>query len=477
MVIDISLRRSAAILAIGALALTGCKDDKKKDGTCDPNDASPCTDGQVCEAVVDSTEMRCFDPVEVHGNVFDFDTNGGVAGATVVAIDVNGSAVSSGVVSDASGDYELQVPATRDADGNVVSFTVTLRVAASGYLPFPLAPRYAIPIAIAAPTLVDGVYVYESGTTNVGLLPVDAGGPATGTISGTVSGDGTAGALIIAVQNDVAVGSAIVNSDGTYTIFNVPLAITTLQVFRQGIAVDPIMVDLTGGGTVDGQDLEVNADTALGTVTGGLNFVDASNGAATTTVILVPAATFDEDAVRGEAPAGLRVVVPTSGANFMITGVPPGDYVILAAFENDNLVRDPDETQGGTAVLKVTVAAGATLDAGAFKITNALTLIGPGGTALETITTTTPTFRWYNDPSSDMFELYLYDAYGVEVYSNTMVPAGSGNQMVSFALPGANALIDGMTYQWRLFSVDLPAGTYISASEDLEGVFVVDTTP
>jgi hypothetical protein len=220
----------------------------------------------------------------------------------------------------------------------------------------------------------------------------------------------------------------------------------------------------------------VNTGTALGTVNGSLNFVDASEGDEFTTVILVPASTFNEETVRGEAPAGLRIVVAKTGSTFSIVGVPPGEYVILAAFENDDMVRDPDETQGGTAVLKVTVTAGGTVDAGSFKITNALQLIGPGGTAQETITDLTPTFAWYNDPSSDLYVLKVYDAYGDLAYENLNVPAGSGNQMVDFTLPGPDALVDGMTYQWRLFSVDTNGPTFISASEDLEGVFVVDTT-
>lgn len=467
-----SLSRVAVIVALAALGAAGCKKDKSHSGECDPAASDPCGSAEVCEQTTSGTPM-CFAPLEVHGTVTIVGTTTAIGGATVVAIDASNSAISDIVTTAADGTYVLVVPTTRNDDGTPVASDFTLRVAGDGYVPFPQAPRYPIPVSTSTATLTDGKYVVDTTTTDVGLLALPAGGPATGTVSGTISGEGVGGALVVAVQGGVSVSTAVAGADGSYTLFNVPLGTTTIQVFRGGIAVDPIMVTVIDG-TLSGQNLAVNTSTALGTVNGGLQFVDASNGDPNTSVILVPAATFDPDIVRGEAPAGLRVVVSTSGSGFSITGVPPGDYVVLAAFENDNLVRDPDETQGGTAVLKVTVAAGATVDAGSFKLTNALELIGPGGSAVETITTATPTFRWYNDPSSDLYELRVYDAFGELTYENVNVPAGTGNQMVSFALPGANALVDGMTYQWRLFSVDTMGNTYISASEDLEGVFVVD---
>ncbi|MBW2735350.1 MAG: hypothetical protein JRH20_23445 [Deltaproteobacteria bacterium] len=55
--------------------------------------------------------------------------------------------------------------------------------------------------------------------------------------------------------------------------------------------------------------------------------------------------TFDALQKRGESPAGLRAGDVAS--DFSIENVPPGDYVVLAAFENDDLVRDPDESIGG----------------------------------------------------------------------------------------------------------------------------------
>ncbi len=464
----------ACTFLLALVMLGGCKKESTSD-SCTLTDPSSCGSGLVCEAV-QGGDPTCFEPVVIRGNVFDLETSADIGGALVVAIDANGAAVSGTATTAADGSYELRVPTTRDADGNVLAFDVTLRVSADDYLPFPKAPRFALPLSLADATLTGGEYLLETPATDVALLPMPTSGTPTGSISGTVSGEGVEGALVVAVQGGVAVATAIVDTDGSYTLFNVPQGSTTLEVYRAGVVVTPIVVDLNVS-SLTGQDLAVDAGTALGTVTGSLNFVDASSGAPSTSVILVPASTFDPDTVRGEAPAGLRIEVPKSGGTFTLEGVPPGDYVILAAFENDNMVRDPDETQGGTAVLTVTVVAGQTTSAGSFKITNALTLVGPGGTTAETIGDVLPTFQWYNDPSSDLYELRVYDAYGTVVYERLDVPAGSGNQLVSYALPAGNELEDGMTYQWRLFSVDTNGNTYISASEDLEGVFTVDTTP
>ncbi|HLV67123.1 MAG TPA: hypothetical protein VKY73_14985 [Polyangiaceae bacterium] len=91
---------------------------------------------------------------------------------------------------------------------------------------------------------------------------------------------------------------------------------------------------------------------ATATVTGNVQIVNAAGGSATS-VILVVEDTFDRDAARGEVPRGLRA--PRTGSPnvtgaFTITGVPVGRYVVLAAYENDALVRDPNTKIAGTFV-------------------------------------------------------------------------------------------------------------------------------
>jgi hypothetical protein len=175
--------------------------------------------------------------------------------------------------------------------------------------------------------------------------------------------------------------------------------------------------------------------------------------------------TFVENAARGESPPGLRAA-NVSGA-FSIGGVPDGKYVVLAAFENDYLVRDPDTCIGGTAIVHVTVAGADVSLADGFKITGALDVVSPDK---EEIVTGTPSFVWVDDSSEDRYELRVYDAFGNLIWENAQVPSANGGQNVSVAYAGP-ALIPGMVYQYRVTSVRKECP--ISRTEDLRGVFRV----
>ncbi len=103
-----------------------------------------------------------------------------------------------------------------------------------------------------------------------------------------------------------------------------------------------------------------NFNAGLTTVTGSVELVNAPDGALTS-VILVVEDTFDLPAAWGEAPRGLRsprTGSPDVSGSFSISGVPAGRYVVLAAYENDDLVRAPDTNAAGTDFVTVDVKAG-----------------------------------------------------------------------------------------------------------------------
>src|SRR3954467_14077575 len=79
-------------------------------GPCDPIAQSGCSNGQACEQV-SGGDPTCFAPIEVRGRVLDLADAHGITGARVVAVDVNGAAVSSVAVSASDGTYALSVPA------------------------------------------------------------------------------------------------------------------------------------------------------------------------------------------------------------------------------------------------------------------------------------------------------------------------------------------------------------------------------
>jgi hypothetical protein len=109
-----------------------------------------------------------------------------------------------------------------------------------------------------------------------------------------------------------------------------------------------------------------------------------------------------------------------------------------------------------------------------FKITGALDVVGPGAKDPEVVKGDV-TFEWADDSSEDGYELTVLDTFGNEVWKDTEVPRVTGSASVTLAY-GGPALTAGY-YQFRAVSwrsdKKSMARTYISATEDLKGVFIV----
>jgi hypothetical protein len=471
-----------ALLVLGVSWAAGCADDEEKG--CRPFTATGCEGGLWCEEV-EGGEPACFAPVELRGQVFDAATDAGVPGATVVALDANGAARSGVAVTRADGTFALRVPVRRRGpDGAPIAAQVVLRVAAQGYQWFAKPPRTALPVDLADATTDDGggaALVVEGPETQVALIALP-GGASGVRLAGRVTtdddlgfgddDDGVGGVLVVAEQGagDAAraVSTAVSGEDGAFVLFNVPAGATTLRGFHAGIVVEPLAVE--AGSDQGGLVLEAAA-ADLPTVSGKVEIVDAPGGARTS-VILAVASTFDPLAASGEAPVGLRAA-PVSGG-FAIEDVPPGRYVVLAGFENDGLVRDPDQSIGGTDLVTIEVAEGSPAIAleESFKVTAALEIRSPGADGTGVVSDATPTFVWADDSSEDGYELRVYDVFGALVFEDTEVGRVTGSDTVSFTWDAAGA-VPGLVYQLRVRSFRDKRGTreYIALSEDLRGVF------
>jgi uncharacterized protein (DUF2141 family) len=456
----------------GCLLLGGC--DEEEDLLCVAGTGEGCDDGMVCETV-EGGDPACFIPVRIEGRVFDATDDQGIGGATVVALDANGSARTTVVTTADDGSYSLPIAMQRTGDGKLATKEfVTLRVSALGYQTFPLAPRTALPIQIDTAVEQDNKLVVANAATDVALIPLAGGSAGLGTIIGTIDTGGLedllpGGVLVVAELGGKAVSTAVSDTHGDFTLFNVPAGTAKLGGYRAGINVTP--ADVTVSGDVVKDVVLLASRDGLATVTGSVNIVNAPGGA-TTSVLLVVESTFDDATKRGESPAGMRAENVSS--DFTIVDVSPGKYVVLAAFENDDLVRDPDESIGGTAIVRIDVNGG-TVDTGtSFKVTEALAVVSPGANDVEVIKTAEPVFVWADDSSEDGFELRVFDALGEMVHEDLNVPKVSGSPNVSYTWTGA-AMTAGMIYQFRAVSWrDAKAGgsrTYISATEDLRGVF------
>ncbi|HWU88576.1 MAG TPA: carboxypeptidase-like regulatory domain-containing protein [Kofleriaceae bacterium] len=443
--------------------VSGCGDD----GPCDANANSGCDDGKSCERIQGGEETTCAAPVTVEGRVFDLATNAGIGGARIVALDANSAASSFVAVSDSSGHYSLIIPTPRNPDGTpAASAQITLRADAAGYLTFPSGIRPALPFDTANPALVDGRYAIASALTDVGLLAIGPGGPATGTIRGRVAdrGDG-AGALVVAEVAGVG-HTAVADRGGDFAIFNVPAGAADVAAYALGHNYDHATADV-----IADRDVEVNlalSDAATSTVSGSVQIVNGQMGTATS-VILVVESTFDAKLARGETPAGLRAPQPGTAPNvtgaFSIAGVPAGRYVVLAGFENDYLVRD-ESSIGGTQVVHQQVTAGQDVAiAQSFKVTGSVDIVSPGANGPEMVTGT-PQFKWVDDSSEDRYEVTVFNSYG-----NTTWQGGTLKNVVTLTY-GGPPLESGMYYQVRVRSIKDPA-EQISKSEELKGVFFV----
>lgn len=461
------------LLIVSFLTLVGCGGGEP----CALHDpVGSCENGQVCEDVAGAP--TCVEPVVVRGVVRDR-AGAPIGGALVVALDANDAPASGTAKTDAAGKYELRVPTPRVAGGAPAMYAIKLRAAAAGFETFPFGIRRSLPIELSAATVADGKRVVESAQTEIVLFPVaDAAG--LGSIAGTIGIFATqigasyasrSGALVV-VEGPVS-ATGVADVGGVFEVFNLPPGTYTVNGYVAGANLKPATAQVTAGGRAE-VDLAFLSSASGVSVTGSVNIVNAPGGARTS-VVLVPVAAFNETLERGEVPPGLRA--PESGAPsvsgaFSIDGVPDGTYKVLAAFENDDLVRDPDPGIAGTQIVEISVAGASVALPESFKITEALAVVSPGGGDAPDKVTGNPTFTWKDDSSEDKYTVELFDGKGNVVLPPTDVPAASGSGNVTFTYPGTPALVKGEYYQFRATS--WRKGGPIATTEDLKGVFIAD---
>jgi hypothetical protein len=270
-------------------------------------------------------------------------------------------------------------------------------------------------------------------------------------------------------EKDGVGASAVADRDGHYRIFNLGAGSYTLTGYARGVSFESRTVVVDDG--ADARADLARPSVATATVSGKVDIVNPGAGSATS-VILVLESLYDEANLRGESPPGLRApnpgLAPDVTGAFAIDGVPAGRYVVLAAFENDHLVRDPDTSIGGTQIVHIAVDPGQDVAlAESFKITGSLDFLPPFGLELEAVSAP-PTFSWVDDSSEDSYELEVRDALGHPVWTYTEPGHSGSDPAVGYAGP----LEAGMYYQVKIRSVK--DGTPISQTEDLAGIFYVE---
>lgn len=430
-----------------------------------------CGPGLDCSERTDGT-FACHEAFFFTGIVSDALSGDPIEGAHIIGLDAKPVAVTDIAVSEADGRYELHVPTLRDLDGTILAASYTLRAGAQMYETFPGGIRTALPIDTSTAVQTDDGWMVETALTDITLIPLADQTTARVTVSGTVVADELSAGVLVAAEQAGTFGlTALSDRNGAYTIFNVPAGDFEVRGYRAGLQLNPAAITVADADLTD-VDLTLS-DGALGSVSGSLNPVDALGGATVTSVILVPLSTFDPVVGRGELPLGLRVTGIDSTNTFMFTipNVPAGQYVVLAAFDSDQLVRDPDSSQAGTGFVTFEMMNADITLTQSFKITKALEIFSPGATGTEEIASGTPiTLSWAFDAGANHYEVRVFDANGTIAWENLNVPQPGSNAPISITYEGPTEV--GMYYQLRATSVGA-GGAPISMTEDLLGVFTI----
>jgi len=437
-----------------------------------------------CSAKLTCAELQagghqCHAPLLVRGQVRDASDDVAIEGAHVIGLDAQSVAITDVAVTQADGSYQLELPVLRDATGKPVATSFTLRGAAQDYQTFPGGLRTAIPFSSSAAVRSEEGFVVDHAITDLTLIHMPEDGVSRHRVSGRLqdaAGSASAetraqlsGVLIVAEGAETR--TSITDKSGAFTIFNLPDGAFQIDGYAAGVDVVLQPVTLAGA---DKTGVELSAKLgALAKVTGSVQLVNPGDGRATS-VILVVESTFEATFARGDSPRGLRTPkagTPDITGAFTIENVPDGRYVVLAAFENDALVRDPDTNISGTDIVHLTVNGADVQLSQSFKVTGALAIMSPGELEPEAMSGA-PMLRWADDSSEDWYEVRVYDAFGKEVWRDLHVVAQSGVSEVSVQYAGP--MERGMYYQFRVTSWRSPGGKNpapISASEDLRGVF------
>ncbi len=489
-------------VAISLLLLAACEKEKKSTGPCDPTKLAcedngvclfdrekgdyycvaacdptlpdACDDGYTCEPISDQgNRTACVTKVYLKGKVLDLTTDAAVKDALVMAQNTTDGSGTDVAKTASDGSWKLEIRVPRNSHGDPATGAIyILYASAKNYLPYPSAFRPAIPVTLTQfdPETADdphSAWQFSSPLTDIGLLPVKENEKDRPSISGTVS-DAGSGALVVAECATPPCPYGYTDKQGGFTIFNVAAGDYTVAAYRKGLYRERKSVTVASS---DVKDITLGpVDFAGGTVTGSVNIVNAPGGSQTS-VVLIPESTFHETLVVGIIAPGLRApeppIAPNITGSFSITGIPEGRYVVLAAYENDGLVRDPDPNIAGTQIVHFEISATETTkQLESFKVTEALAVVKPGATGPEEVSGI-PIFEWADDSSEDAYTFKLYNTYGDLVWEKDL-PGESGSETVTLTYEGP-ALQSGMYYQWKVTSIR--KGGPISTTEDLLGIF------
>ena len=399
--------------------------------------------------------------------VVDGDTSTGISNARVIVVD------------GATGE-SIDLLAT-DGNGNVTKIydigTLQLNVSSQDYAPSPPSGIPPLPVQIVA---------NEITSISISLIALPAA--ERGIISGQVTDNQAqpaGGALVVVTAGDGTVLSTTAHSDGSYVLHNVAIGSATLNTFLGGYNFDPAGPVTVTADTNTDQDIQA-IGSASGEISGHVSFTSVSGDIIDISLL--------HPTTRDTLP-NLRVFTD-GGGSYVMTGVPYGEFEIIASLENDGFVLDPDlsVTQGIPMVLISELAP--IIANKDFKVTGSVELTNPAAIIDASVPELgdIPTFTWAKASSyasANYYVVEIVDESGGTAWGGFDLPINNFTPIVTVPQdnnPSAGYNFDGTAnlaslepgryYQLRVYAAVVdpsePKGyRLLSAGETLDGIFRV----
>lgn len=392
------------------------------------------------------------------GTVIDATSSLALADVLIIVFDANtNSPTGSTVVSAADGTYSAEL----DPGSYFIKATK------QGYENVPPTGFSAVPFEIVLGQITtNDVEMFASSVTNGGYI--------TGKV--TDGTNGVAGTLVVAEMGGEGY-SSITNSDGIYSIYNMPAATYDVKAWISGYSSETVSATVSGGAETANIDIVLTLGSA-GSVTGNITILSGSNKDVDVSLT---------HPVTKETIPGLTVT--TTNLSYEMVDVPDGQYLFRATFENDDKVMDPDWiVKNGEPYVTVS---GATIMN--FSITDAVLLISPtnGSTTTQPleVVSTTPTFEWTDYPQTSSYVIEVTDSNGKVIWGGFSTDFTTKNIDIPKSVTSitfgdttyGNApvedLVSGQIYRWRVyasFDVSSTGGwKLLSVSEDQRGLIKI----
>lgn len=383
--------------------------------------------------------------------------NSPVSSANIVLYNANSGEAVRRAASDTEGKAEFM-------DLTEGSFYV--RIASQGFKELPLANVSPVPFQITKYRVGEQTYYMD---TLQGVF---------GKIDGTLN-PAQQGLLVVA--GSVTDGSELhtySGPDGYFALFNLPFDTYRLYAVKSGYSSDSIP-DITLTGESPDTTVELNINQVQGsTLNGMVTFLAVVNGTVDVSLL---------DARSLSVVGGLTTKIDVN-RNYALTGIPPGDYVAWASYENDGYVMDPDWIFKNPGALDITFNSDSIAYIN-FSVTGAISIISPTNPDDEIIPavagSSAPLFTWVQYPSAQEYIIEVRDINGNLVWGgfdengvirHAQITRSFTSIRFNFDNSALSQLQTGQIYQWKIYADadNLPnVQTLLSSSEDQKGIFII----